>query len=467
MINSVAVKVNKGLSTCLLIALIFASSFTDAQNNGVKEPPTLTRILFLFDASNSMYGQWQSGVKIDVAKKLLGQLLDSIQTIPNLDLALRVYGHQKAVTPQDCDDTKLEVPFSKKNAQVIKKRLYEINPKGTTPIARSLQAAANDFPDNKSRNIILLITDGIEACDGDPCAISAALQKKGIFLKPFVIGLGLDANYMKGFDCIGSIYDASTENGFKNILNVIISQALNATTLQINLLDINNKANETNLSMTFYDQSSGNIRYNFVHTMNDKGFPDTLKIDPIPTYRIVVHSIPEVIKENVKLLAGKHNTIPISTPQGNLMLKTEGNGDFKKLPCIVKKSTECIQLNVQEFNSSEKYLVGKYDLDVLSLPRTLIKGIEITQNHTTTVQIPAPGLATITTTNRGFGSLYVEDKTGLLWVTNLDENAINFNISLLPGNYRVVFRSRTAKETIQTVEKSFKVVSGVSALIKL
>ena len=67
-------------------------------------------------------------------------------------------------------------------------------PKGTTPIAYSLEKSGADFPECANcRNIIILITDGEEECEGDPCAVSAALQSKGIVLKPFVIGVGLDA----------------------------------------------------------------------------------------------------------------------------------------------------------------------------------------------------------------------------------------------------------------------------------
>jgi Ca-activated chloride channel family protein len=32
----------------------------------------------------------------------------------------------------------------------------------------------------KVRNVIILITDGIEACDEDPCAVSRALMAKGM-----------------------------------------------------------------------------------------------------------------------------------------------------------------------------------------------------------------------------------------------------------------------------------------------
>ena len=99
----------------------------------------MTRIEFLFDASQSMYGRWQSGAKIDVARNLMLQLLDSLRYIPNIELALRVYGHTKPFPPQDCDDSRLEVPFSKGNTHRIQEVLKALIPKGTTPIARSLE----------------------------------------------------------------------------------------------------------------------------------------------------------------------------------------------------------------------------------------------------------------------------------------------------------------------------------------
>src|SRR5690606_32851034 len=101
----------------------------------------------------------------------------------------RAYGHQKKYPPQDCDDTKLEVPFSRDNSHMIKSRINILQPKGTTPIAMSLEACAKDFPDNKGRNIVILITDGKEECGGDPCAISQALQSKNIIVKPFIVGV--------------------------------------------------------------------------------------------------------------------------------------------------------------------------------------------------------------------------------------------------------------------------------------
>jgi Ca-activated chloride channel homolog len=429
----------------------------------------LTRVLFIFDDSQSMFGQWQSGAKIDVAKKMLVDILDSLKKEDNLELALRVYGHQKRYPPQDCDDTRLEVPFGKDNIDRIKEVLTGLTPKGTTPIARSLEASAKDFPASTSRNIVILITDGLEECDADPCKVSLALQKKNIFLKPFIIGIG-NINveeFRKQFDCIGTYYDGSNEKTFKNIMNIVISQALNNTTAQVNLLDITGKPTETNVAMTFNETAKGTLKYNFVHTINSRGNPDTLRIDPLLGYRMTVHTIPPVYKDSIKLVSGKHNIISIDAPQGDLLLQYDAKSDYKNLSAIVRKSKDMNTLNVQPFNQKERYLVGKYDLEVLCLPRIFVKDVEISQSKTTTVKIEQPGIATFVSNGPGFGSLHIEETSKLTWFYNLDNNSTKQTVILQPGNYKVIFRSRSTSESIYTVEKSFKISPGASTNIYL
>ncbi len=427
--------------------------------------PTLTRIEFLFDASQSMYGRWQSGAKIDVAKNLMNQLLDSLRFVPNIELALRVYGHQKPYPPQDCDDSRLEVPFASGNATRIQDALKNITPRGTTPIARSLELCADDFPASPARNILILITDGIEECGGDPCAVSAALQRKGIFLKPFVIGMGLDESLKKTFDCVGRYFDATNEVMFRQAMDIVISQALNSTTLQVNLLDVNGVPSETNVNMTFYDRNTGEVKYNYIHTLNAKGNPDTLVIDPLPIYRIVVHTVPQAIKDSVVLVPGKHSTVGIDAGQGSLMIRYDGPSEYRKIQAIVRQPGDMATLVVQDINATEKYRVGKYNLEILTLPRILLDNVDISQSKTTTVTIPRPGIVTLVTNNPGFGSIYTVEGKTLKWVTNLDENLSKETFILQPGRYRAVFRPRASRESIYTLEKEFSIVSGESNVV--
>lgn len=454
----------------LIVFLIFAPVLkAQIEPQPEAKPEPLTRILFVLDASQSMYGRWQSDMKINIARDLLSNLLDSLESVENIELALRVYGHQFRFPPQVCNDTKLMVPFGgEDNIKNIKHKLRTLTPKGTTPIAYSLEQAGSDFPPcDNCRNIIVLITDGLEECDGDPCAVSRALQKKGVVLKPFIIGIG--KNFQEAFDCVGTYFDASNESDFSKALNVVISQALNSTTAQVNLLDEYDKPTETNVTMTFYDDFSGLIKYNFVHTLNNKGVPDTLVIDPLLTYNIVVHTIPPRSVQGVTLSAGKHTTIGVKCPQGILDLNLEGRDrTVKDLKCIVRENGKMETLNVQQFGMTEKYITGLYDLEVLTLPRMYIEDVEIKQSHTTTISIPLPGIAVIDKKAAGYGGIYLERDNVLEFVYNFKENSLDREtIVLQPGNYRVVFRAKYSNRSVYTVESRFTVVSGKSVNVKL
>jgi Ca-activated chloride channel family protein len=380
---------------------------------------------------------------------------------------LHVYGHLKKFPPQDCDDNRLEIPFSKNNHDQIIARLGTIKPSGTTPIARSLEECERDFPDSKARNVIVLITDGIEECSGDPCAVSKALQLKGIMLKPFVIGIGNNADYQKTFDCVGTYFNAANENSFKTILNVVISQALNNTTAQVNLLDNYGKPTETDVNMSFYDEFSGALKYNFIHTMNHRGLPDTLRLDPLSTYRMVVHTLPPVSVDSIAMTPGKHTIIPVDAPQGYLALKYDGASEYKDLQAIIRLKNSMNTLHVQDFNTTEKYIIGKYDLEILCTPRILLNGVDISQSHTTTIQIPQPGMITLLSGSSIIGAVFQEENNQLKWVLNLDASVQKQTLVLQPGNYKVVMRPKNSKSSDYTVQKTFKIVSGTSTNLNL
>lgn len=453
---------------------IFAYCLLPTAYSFSQPTPQKTRILFVFDDSFSMFGDWQSDKKIVVAKKLMSEFLDSLikSSGPDIEIALRVYGHQSSLWPGpvNCEDTKLEVGFGTipTNVPKMKKVINGLTPTGTTPIAYSLGRCAYDFPDTKDRNIVILITDGIEECNGDPCAVSLELQKKGVIIKPFVIGIGLDLNFADAFKCIGKFYDASSETGFKNILNMVVAQALNNTTAEVDLLDINKKPTETDVVVTFYDEFSGAIRYNFMHTLNNLSNPDTIFLDPIGTYKMVVHTIPEVVKTGIKIIPGKHNIIAADAPQGYLYLKVGDNTSaYGKLQSIVRKKGEMQTLHLQNFNAYDKYIVGKYDLEVMSLPRIKFNNVEISQSKTTTIEIPQGGNVSFYKPGPGPSSVYLEDKNELVWVCNLNTNAMQELLVLQPGKYRIVYRPLSAKETVYSIEKKFSIESGGSTQVKL
>jgi len=459
---------NKITGIIVVFILLMASGVT-AQNQppAVQKTILTTRILFIFDASQSMLGRWQSDTKFNIAKRIMSEMLDSIAYLKNTEFALRVYGHQFQYPPQICSDSKLEVPFAAGNTGKIKSRLRTITPKGTTPLAFSLEQSAKDFPPCANcRNIVVLITDGMEECGGDPCAVSKMLQKNGIILKPFIIGIGQDFNL--AFNCIGTYFDAANEKDLRKALNVVISQALNSTTMQVNLLDESGRPTETDAGMTFTDLYSGKVKYNYIHTMNNRGLPDTLVVDPLITYRVDIHTLPPIAIDTLRIIPGKHTVVAADAPQGYLQLKMAGTSNASKgLQSIVRKSKSFQTLNVQNFGETEKYLTGKYDLEVLSLPRITLPDIVISQSHTTSIEIPQPGIAVFRKSFIGYGTLLLNDKNKLTRIYELNETLTLETLYLQPGSYRVVFRPKNSRSTLYTVEQSFIIESGKTTDIQL
>lgn len=423
-----------------------------------------TRILFVLDASNSMSGKWESARKIDVARKLLSKMVDSLAKEDNVQMALRVYGHQSYVPPQDCEDTRLEVPFSDGNASRIKITLKTIVPKGTTPIAYALKKAAGDFPDDLCRNIVILITDGIEACEGDPCAVSRDMQKRGIILRPFVVGIGLDPDFKKTFQCVGKYYDASNEERFEDVMGVVISQALNNTTVQVNLIDDFGNPTETNVGMTFYDLFSKKPRYNYFHTINLKGVPDTLILDPLSEYKLVVHTMPPIEKDSIIISPGAHNLIGLDAGRGTLLMKRPRGAQYRKLQFLVKDLDGEI-INVQTIDDKERYLTGYYNIEMLTLPRLQIDSVKIDQSNTTKISIPEPGIANFSAYEDGYTSVYVLRNDSVELVANLPEDEEFTSLVLLPGRYMAIHRPRSSHNILDAIRKEFEIKSGASVRV--
>lgn len=447
----------------LFFSLIFLGGRSQAQ--------VTNRILFIFDDSYSMYAPWNSNIKIEVAKKVMGNFLDSLQRLPNLELALRCYGHTTFFKPdRNCKDSKLEVAFAPalSNAVKIKQRIQRLEPLGTTPIAYSLGESVNDFsPCSSCRNIVILITDGIEECGGNPCEVSAQLQKKGIFLRPFVIGVGLDVKFADVFACMGKFYDVSNEANFEDVLKLVITEAISQTTIQVDLLDVLKKPTETDVDMTFYEAGTNKVKYNYLHTINNRGNPDTLVLNPDIKYDLTVHTIPPLEKKDISIVKGKHNVISLDAPQGYIKLELESMSGQYFPNTIIRKENTLNTLNVQEFGKTEKYIVGKYDLEVLTLPRITIKGVEVKQSSVNTIKIPASGSVLFSKQGLGYGSVYADDGKTVTWVCNLNDKLQNEIIYLQPGKYKVVFRPDYAKETLKTVERNFEVKSAVPQSVKL
>ncbi|KJC43699.1 hypothetical protein UP09_17135 [Bradyrhizobium sp. LTSP885] len=183
-----------------------------------------TDTILVLDASGSMWGLVDGQSKISAARQAVDSILSKWN--PADRLGVMVYGHR---SKGDCKDIELMVPVSKFDPARIKAAVDGINPKGKTPIADSLKAAAAALKSTENKATVILVSDGIETCAPDPCAAAAELKKSGIGFTAHVIGLDVADPLAKSqLQCIaratcGVYLDASNASSLTGALTKAVA----------------------------------------------------------------------------------------------------------------------------------------------------------------------------------------------------------------------------------------------------
>lgn len=214
----------------ILFALLFAG-FGWFASIGAVQAQAGDAILIL-DASGSMWGQVDGQTKISAARKAVDSILSKWKSTDRL--GLMAYGHR---TKGDCRDIELVVPVSAFDPEKIRSAVRGLNPKGKTPMADSLRAAAQALRASENKATVILVSDGIETCAPDPCAVAAELKKAGVDFTAHVIGFDVtDPAAKNQLQCIaratGGVYlDASNASGLEDALGKAV-QATQGTKIQ-------------------------------------------------------------------------------------------------------------------------------------------------------------------------------------------------------------------------------------------
>lgn len=116
-------------------------------------------------------------------------------------------------------------------------------------------------------------------------------------------------------------------------------------------------------------------------------------------------------------------------------------------------------MNVQPLSVIQKYLVGTYRLEILTLPRTY-REVQIEQSKLTSIDIPAAGQFVYQAPKGIVAQLFYERNPGQWeWVCDLNYNESKGNIKLQPGTFKVVYREKDQRSTTYTREKKFTITS--------
>ncbi len=155
------------------------------------------RSIIVLDASGSMWGQIDGRAKLEIAREALATVLAGVD--PTAELGLMAYGHRQKGA---CDDIELVVSPGPGTAQAISDAAASMKFLGKTPLTEAVRRAAAELKSTEAKATVILITDGIETCEADPCALGAELEASGVDFTAHVVGFGLTEEEGKTVACL-------------------------------------------------------------------------------------------------------------------------------------------------------------------------------------------------------------------------------------------------------------------------
>jgi Ca-activated chloride channel homolog len=155
-------------------------------------------MLLVLDASGSMRGKIEGRTKVDLARETVGGVVRGWS--PDNQLGLIAYGHRRK---GDCADIETLIPVGTLNPDAYLKTVNGLGALGMTPLSAAVRQAAQALDWSEQKATVILVSDGEETCNLDPCAIGAELEKSGVDFTAHVIGFDVaDAAHQAQLRCL-------------------------------------------------------------------------------------------------------------------------------------------------------------------------------------------------------------------------------------------------------------------------
>ena len=443
----------------LIILLLLLAGVAQAQST------EKTRLLLIMDCSNSMWDHWQSGSKIKVTQQVLLSFLDSISRQHDVDVALRVFGHLN----KEQFGTRLEVPFGSDNIYQLQSKIKTLVPQGGCTAAAALTDALSDFPaTGSSRNLILIITDGMDDCDAEICDVARQVQLSGVVVQTFVLCIG--GQLSAHASCAGSVFPVAHEEEFAKTLYDIFRLSGHKAKVVLNMVDGGGELYETEHPVAFYDHRTGVIRQSTIYSVDGKLKPDTLLLDPLVTYDMAVFTHPPLRREAMQFSIDRVNTVDITVSEGTMKVAYSGQRPQWQQPSvdvIVRRAGSGDRVAAQEMGETGQYLAGRYDVEVQTLPVTTLRGVEVRGNAATELSVPMPGMLVLSKP-KGIttGAIFRLRDGQVEFATDLNPSTAGERLLLQPGQYELVLHPQNATLYNKVQTRRFVIESSQTTKIQ-
>ncbi|MBQ8704473.1 MAG: VWA domain-containing protein [Bacteroidales bacterium] len=445
--------------TLILALLLIGGNALYAQ-----QAPEKTRLLLILDCSNSMWDHWQSNAKIKVTQQVLLSFLDSVSRQHDVDVALRVFGHLN----RNQIGTRLEVPFGEDNIYQLQSKIKTLVPNGGCTAAAALTDALSDFPaGGDTRNIILIVTDGVGGLSAEICYVARQVQLSGVVVQTFVLGIG--GGEFDNADCAGTFLSVPHEEDYSRTLYDIFRLAGKTARVVVRMLNGDGALFEAEHPIAFYDRRTGVSRLNTIYSVDNTLTPDTLLLDPLMTYDLTVFTHPPLCREAMQFGIDRVNTVDLTVSEGSLCVRFGGRRPQWQQSAVdaIVRLPRGERVAAQEIGEVGQYLAGRYDVEVQTLPVTTLRGVEVRGGALTNLEVPMPGMLVLSKP-KGIttGAIFKLNDGNVEFTTDLNPSTAGERLLLQPGEYELVLHPQDATLYNKVQTRRFVIESSQTTKIQ-
>jgi len=207
-----------------------------AKPASAQEAAGVVNLELILDSSGSMAQDIGNGeTRMEAAKRVMGDVIDAIPEREGVNVGFRIYGHEgnneESGRAESCQSSDLTVPIEGVNKQALNQQVDAAQPVDWTPLGLSLERGGGDFtaPEEGEVNAMVMVTDGLETCDTDPCAIAEAVHGSEAAVTIHVVGFALNQTELQTVQCIadnggGLLLGAGNANELSTALFTILEE---------------------------------------------------------------------------------------------------------------------------------------------------------------------------------------------------------------------------------------------------